>query len=50
VILHNAPTHRDARFITIVEARGARVEFLSAIMKKHIRAVASRVISGDLWV
>jgi transposase len=55
VILDNAPTHRDLRFISIVEARGARVEFLPpyspdlnpiepawAITKKHIRAIAPR--------
>jgi transposase len=55
VILDNAPSHRDLRFVDLIEARGARVEFLPpyspdlnpiepawAIAKKHIRAVAPR--------
>jgi transposase len=55
VILDNAPVHRGRRFIELIEARGARVEFLPpyspdlnpiepawAIAKKHIRAVAPR--------
>lgn len=55
VILDNAPTHKDPRFISVVEARGARVEFLPpyspdlnpiepgwSIAKQHIRAVAPR--------
>jgi transposase len=55
VILDNAPAHKDLRFISVVEARGARVEFLPpyspdlnpiepgwSIAKQHIRAVAPR--------
>jgi transposase len=55
VILDNARAHKDARVAAIVEARGARVEFLPpyspdfnpiepcwALAKKHIRAVAPR--------
>jgi len=55
VILDNAAPHHDARVISLVEARGGRVEYLPpyspdlnpiesawAIAKKHIRAVAPR--------
>lgn len=59
VILDNARAHKDARFVSVVEARGARVEFLPpyspdlnpiepgwSLAKQHIRAVAPRDRQG----
>jgi transposase len=55
VILDNAAAHKDPRFVAVVEARGARVEFLPpyspdlnpiepgwSLAKRHIRAIAPR--------